>query len=109
FLTPSGDYRFQEGIVTGNQLKLSGFDGSHAYSFTADIKDDKTITNGMYYSGAKYKEAWFAVKDPKARVNTDAVAMHLRPGEDRLNFKFPDLDGKEISINDNRFKHKVVI
>jgi thiol-disulfide isomerase/thioredoxin len=109
FLTPSGDYRFQEGIVTGNKLKLSGFDGSHAYSFTAEIKDDKTITNGMYYSGAKYKEAWFAVKDPNARVNTNAVAMHLRPGEDRLNFKFPDLDGKEISINDNRFKHKVVI
>src|SRR6187402_899259 len=29
FLTTTGDYRFLEGIVTGNTLYLSGFDGNH--------------------------------------------------------------------------------
>jgi hypothetical protein len=38
FLTPSGDYRFLEGIVTGDSLKLSTFDGSHAYTFMQDRK-----------------------------------------------------------------------
>lgn len=109
FLTPSGDYRYQEGIVTGNHLKLSGFDGAHAYSFTADIVKNNSIKNGMFYSGAKYKEGWTAVKAPHAKVFTDAVAMHLQPGEEKLNFKFPDLDGKEVSIKDDRFKNKVVI
>ena len=37
FITPSGDYRFLEGIVTGDSLKLSTFDGSHAYTFYARI------------------------------------------------------------------------
>ncbi len=38
FLTPSGDYRFLEGVVNGDSLLLSCFDGSHAYLFTATIK-----------------------------------------------------------------------
>lgn len=109
FLTPSGDDRYLEGIVTGNTLKLSGFDGIHALVFTADITSNNTIENGMYYSGAKYKEAWKAVKDPKATVITDSFNMQLKPGEDRLSFTFPDLDGKPVSINDAAYKNKVVI
>src|SRR5919112_5752138 len=50
FLTPTGDYRFLEGVVTGNKLKLSAFDGSHAVLFTADIIDKNTIQNGRYFS-----------------------------------------------------------
>ncbi len=109
FLTPSGDYRFLDGIVDGNQLRLSTFDGAHAFLFTAVIANSKQIINGMYYSGAKGKEGWFAVKDATAKVITDAVSMHLRPGEEKLNFHFPDLNGKEVSINDSRFKNKVVV
>ena len=33
FLTPSGDYRYLEGVVDGDSLKLSGFDGGYAYTF----------------------------------------------------------------------------
>jgi peroxiredoxin len=109
FVTPSGDYRYQEGVVTGNKMMLSGFDGGHAFLFTADIKDNKTIANGMYYSGMTYKEGFTAIRDPKAKVNTSSVSMYLRPGEERLNFHFPDLDGKDVSINDARFKNKVVV
>ncbi|MDQ6756381.1 MAG: TlpA family protein disulfide reductase [Bacteroidota bacterium] len=109
FLTPSGDYRYQEGIVTGNKLMLSGFDGAHAYLFTADIISDKTITNGIFYSGAKNKEGWTAVKDANAKVSTEDVAMYLKPNEEKLNFHFTDINGKEVGIDDARFKNKVVI
>ena len=109
FLTPTGDYRFQEGVVNGNQLKLSGFDGGHAYLFTSDIVNNNTITNGKFYSGPKYVEDWSAVKNPKASVKQDKVAMYAKPGEERLNFSFPDLQGALVSINDEQFKNKVVI
>ena len=109
FLTPSGDYRYQEGIVTGNQLKLSGFDGAHAYLFTADIGNDHRLINGMFYSGARGKESWTATKNTHAKVSIDAVAMYLKPGKEKLDFHFPDLDGKEVSILDSRFKNKVVV
>ena len=109
FLTPSGDYRYQQGVVTGNKLKLSGFDGAHAFSFIADIINKNKIINGVYFSGAKYKEGWTAMKDANAKVSTEAEAMYLKPGEEKLNFHFPDLNGKDISINDAKFKNKVVI
>jgi len=35
--------------------------------------------------------------------------MGLRGTDDRLDFRFPDLDGKLVGINDARFKNKVVV
>lgn len=108
FITPTGDYRFLEGVVTGNKLKMSGFDGGHAVLFTGDITGHK-IVNGRFISGAKYLEEWSAIKNAKAKVKFDESAMYLKPGEERLHFRFPDIDGKLVSINDQRFKNKVVI
>jgi hypothetical protein len=51
FLTTTGDYRFLEGTVSGNQLYLSCFDGGHAFLFTAKIDDDKTLSDGKFFSG----------------------------------------------------------
>jgi peroxiredoxin len=109
FMTPTGDYRYLEGVVTGNQLKLSGFDGGHAVLFTGNVANNKTITNGKFLSGANYSEAWIAIKSAKAKVKQDVSAMYVKPGEERLSFTFPDIDGKPVSINDNRFKNKVVV
>src|SRR6185436_12231573 len=63
FLTPSGDYRFLEGVVTGDSLKLSTFDGAQAYTFYARIADDDKIVGGVYLSGYNGKETWSAKKD----------------------------------------------
>jgi peroxiredoxin len=109
FLTPTGDYRFLEGVVTGNKLKMSGFDGGHAYLFTANVTDKNTIEDGQYYSGPKYAEGWSALKNANAKVETDEAAMFLKPGEEKLNFRFPDLNGNPVSIEDEHFKNKVVI
>ena len=109
FLTPSGDYRYQEGIVSGNKLRMSGFDGGHAFLFTADINSKNQISNGMFYSGAKYSEGFKAIKNANATVSTDNVSMFLKAGEKKLDFKFPDLNGRPVSINDSEFKNKVVI
>jgi thiol-disulfide isomerase/thioredoxin len=108
FLTPSGDYRFLEGIVNGDSLLLSCFDGSHAYLFTATIKAN-TITNGMFYSSASPAEPWRAVRNEKAVLPDTTVLTQLKPGESKLNFTFKDVNGKNVSINDARFKNKVVV
>lgn len=108
-LTPTGDYRYLQGVVTGNRLRLSTFDGAHAFLFTATIDNDTSISQGIFYSGKTFKESWHGVKDAGATVNADAAAMAMRPGEEKLNFTFPSLDGSPVSINDERFKNKVVI
>lgn len=107
-LTPSGDYRFLAGIVTGNLLKLSTFDGVHAMVFTATIDGDK-ITDGTSFSGKSYTQKWTGNKDANAALPSEKLTR-VKDGESgKLDFTFEDLDGKQVSINDARFKDKVVI
>jgi thiol-disulfide isomerase/thioredoxin len=108
-LTPTGDYRFLEGAVDRDTLHLSTFDGSHAYYFRGTIHNDTAITDGMFFSGATYIETWTGLKNENASIPDTLANVYLKPGEDRLNFKFPDLDSNMVSINDDRFRNKVVI
>ena len=107
-LTPTGDYRYLSGLVSGESIKLSTFDGSHAFLFTAKINSAEQITGGMFYSGATSAEPWVAERNEQATL-PDVAAMFLKDGEERLNFRFRDLNRKWVSINDVKFKNKVVI
>jgi thiol-disulfide isomerase/thioredoxin len=109
FLTPSGDYRYLEGIVSGDSLELSCFDGSHAYYFGAKINDANKITNGIWAAGATYTEKWYAEKDPNVTLDESIAAISLKPGEESIGFRFPDLDSNLVSLTDARFKNKVVV
>ncbi len=109
FLNASGDYRYLEGVVKKDSLFLSAFDGSHSFLFTAKIINKKTISGGIFYSGATYKEEWSAVKDAAAKVPQEPVAMYIKPGEESLHFTFKNLDGKPVSIADEKYKNKVVV
>jgi len=109
FITPSGDYRFLQGIVTGDSLKLSTFDGAHAYTFYAKIAGDEKISGGVYLSGINGKETWSATKNKNAKEPVQDQPTKLKPGQSKLNFTFNDLDGNPVSINDERFKNKVVV
>ncbi len=109
FLTATGDYRYLEGVVSGDSLKLSAFDGDHAYLFTANIDDDKTISAGKLYAGAVGVEQWSAVKNETASLPDGYAATSLRPGETTLNFSFKSTDDKMVSIKDERYKGKVVV
>ena len=109
FLTPSGDYRYLEGVVNDDSLQLSCFDGSHAYFFGARIGSGGKIYNGVFASSATWLESWYASFDPDAKVDTTLSSMQLRPGEERIGFRFPDLDSQMISLSDPRFNGKVVV
>jgi len=109
FLNATGDYRYLEGIAAGDSLFLSGFDGGHAFLFTAKIDNNKKISAGKFYSGAVYKEDWTALKDANVKVPLESVAMYIKPGEEKLHFTFKDLNGSPVSITDDRFKNKVVV
>ncbi len=108
FLTTTGDYRFLEGVVSGDSLHLSCFDGGHAYLFNAKIKGD-SITAGQFYSGRTGTDVWTAVKDANAKLPDAYSLTALKPGFKKIDFTFKDLNGKPVSINDERFKNKVVI
>ena len=109
FLTTTGDYRYLDGIVTNDSLKLSTFDGAHTYTFTAAINDNQTISGGVYYFGPAGKQSWAAVKDDNALLPQQESPTSLRMGETSLNFAFNDLNDKLVSLKDEQYKDKVVI
>lgn len=109
FLTATGDYRYQEGIVTKDSVLLSGFDGGHAYFFKAHIDNANTISGGVFYSGGTSHDEWTAVKNNTAKLSTESAGMFVKPGQEKLDFTFKNLEGQPVSINDERFKNKVVI
>lgn len=109
FLTRTGDYRFLDGVLDGDTLKLSTFDGSHAYLFTAQLRNDASL-EGTFYAGiGTGKQQWLARKDAAAALPDASTLATLKKDSAQLNFRFPDMTGKMVSIKDDRFKNKVVV
>ncbi len=110
FLDPTGDTRFLQGVVSGDSLKLSTFDGANAYLFTAKIDNENNISGGKFYAGETGVEDWSAVKNKNAEISEGFSETKVKPNSGKLNFSFKDSkDGHTISINDKRFKGKVVV
>ncbi len=109
FLTATGDYRYLEGTVSDNNLYLSCFDGTHAYLFTGKLTGNQTITNGKFYSGLRYIENWTAKKDDHALLPDAYALTELKKGYETIDFSFPNLEGKMVSLNDQKFRNKVVV
>ncbi len=109
FLDAGGDLRYLEGVMSGDSLKLSCFDGGHAYLFTARIDANSTaLTGGQYFAGAVARETWTANKDAAAKL-PDEYTITKWKNDPPLNFTFRDIDGKSVSLSDQRFKGKVVL
>ena len=105
FMKPSGDTRFQEGIVEGNKFYLSSFIGSTPGYYYGKFKDDGEIKGEQV--GTKMRQYF------KGKLNPDAVLPDAysfgRVKDSAFNFLLPDMAGKSVSLNDDRFKNKVVI
>ncbi|SKC89371.1 TlpA disulfide reductase family protein [Ohtaekwangia koreensis] len=108
FLTPTGDYRYLQGNVVNSLMQLSTFDGNHAYIFRATKKDDGKLI-GEFISGKNHMEFWEAEKDENASLPDPESLTYLKPGYERIEFNFPDVNGKPVSLNDEKYKNKVVI
>ena len=107
FRTTTGDYRYLEGVMDGDQMKLSAFDGAHAFLFTAMVKD--STMQGMFYSGDHWKEPFTAKRNETYELPSANSLTYLKDGYDTIAFSFPDETGALVSLNDARFKDKVVL
>ncbi len=107
FLTPLGDYRYLSGGVTGDSMRLSTFDGNHAYIFTAAWNDD--TLRGNFYSGISGHETWKGWKNENASLPDPTKMTRLKSGYETVDFHFPDSDGDTISPLEGQYKNKVRI
>ena len=107
FRTNTGDYRYLEGAVDGDSLRLSTFDGAHAFLFTAMVTDSSLI--GTFYSGNHFKEPFIAQRNDEFELADEESLTFLKEGYEELQFSFPDTNDNIISLEDSRFKEKVVV
>ncbi len=107
FRTTTGDYRFLEGRMDGDSLRLSAFDGAHAFLFTAKVTD--STYNGAFYSGNHSKEIFEGKRNEAFELPDEDSLTFIKEGYDAFEFSFPDADGKIISLKDDQFKDKVVL
>jgi thiol-disulfide isomerase/thioredoxin len=99
FMTTTGDYRYLSGRVDGNLMRLSTFDGAHAFLFHARMQDDGTI-EGDFWSGNWWHETWTAVRDDDAAL-PDAFEQTVVADEDALDdMVFKNLQGEPTRVLD---------
>lgn len=109
-LNIDGDYRFLEGRVRGDSLYLSTFDGSHCFLLKAKYyKAGDSLGGGLFYMGKSAVRGWAGIKDAKAALPDAYSITSMKAGAKTLDFKFKDLQGKEVSLTDPRFRNKVII
>lgn len=100
-LTPTGDYRYFEGYVSGSRFFAASFDGIFNYTISGNLQnnnlDASLISSSITkISGKKNNNAKLPDAYSQTQINI-------------LDFSFPDLKGKKISLTDKEFKNKAII
>lgn len=105
----TGDSRFLTGELRGEELYLSTFTGSSATLWRGTLAADGTLSGQSYIIGLPNLTDWSARPDANAELADPTQLTYLKEGYDRLEFSFPDLDGKMVSLSDEQFQDKVVV
>lgn len=105
-MTPTGDHRFLDGQVHGDELLLSTFAGGLAYLYKLQVTGGGAL-EGEYWQGLKSHEKVVAERNDNAELHE--LATTLKADSDRFDFTFSDLDGNLVSLSDERFRGKVVL
>ncbi len=110
FRTETGDYRYLSGGIFNGGMKLSCFDGVHAFLFEAAMDaEDSTILRGIFYSGSKYHATWTAVLNPKAtQTPPNAISWPTEPLA-ALNITIKTNRGKEKTLDTEFFRGKPTV
>lgn len=108
FLTPTGDYRYLEGELNADTLHLSTFVGESLMLFRAKLAADGSLA-GDYWSGKAAHSTWVAKRNEQAQLPDAGKLTFLKPGYERIDFSFPNIEGQTVSLNAERYKGKVVI
>jgi peroxiredoxin len=107
FLRVTGDSRYLEGIVEGNNFYLSSFIGSGPAFYKGSFSPDGKLTGEI--AGAHAGQSFTGIPNANAALPDPYKLTFLKEGYSAVDFSFPDIDGRPVSLRDAKFKNKVVI
>jgi peroxiredoxin len=106
-MTPTGDHRYLEGQISGDDLKLSTFAGGLAYLYHLRLVGQATL-QGEYWQGLAWHETLAGQRNDQATLEEAAIKTSVASDE-AFSFSFPDTNGATVSLSDERFRDKVVL
>ncbi len=104
-LTTTGDYRYLAGLAEEHRLRLSCFDGAHAFLFDAEVRDDGSLS-GTFASGDWYSVAWTGVRDASVELPDMFGETSWEEEADLSAVVFRDLEGNSVRLTDEAFRDK---
>lgn len=107
-MTTTGDYRFLAGTFEANRLRLSCFDGAHAFLFDATMQSDGTLAGG-FWSRDSWYERWTAQPDPSAQLPDAFSQTRWISTVPLADLVFPDPAGRKHSLADPAYAGKARI
>lgn len=107
FKKNSGDTRYLSGIVSGDSIYMSTFDGAHPYLIKA-VKIGDTIKGNLYYQSNSITKFWM-VSDDNYELPNKKELTKLKEGYNTIDFSFKNTKGEIINLSDNEFKNKVKV
>lgn len=99
FLTKTGDYRYLAGRVDGTKLRMSCFDGAHAFLFHARMLEDGTL-RGDFWSGTWWHETWTASRDDSISLPDAYESTEWLGDSSMADLVFVDEGGQPKSLGD---------
>jgi thiol-disulfide isomerase/thioredoxin len=116
-LTSTGDYRYLAGNLDAARLRLSCFDGAHAFLFDARLENASSATGaaavptlrGDFWSSDRWHETWVARPDPRAALADTFAQNRWNDHVTLADVRFPDLKGQMRSLADPAFAGKARI
>lgn len=114
FLTSTGDYRYLSGNRDGDRLRLSCFDGAHAFLFDAQLVQSGSALAaprlaGHFYSGDRWHDPFTAQPDEHAELSDSFAQSQVNPAIGLGTVRFPDVQGRSRALDDPAFAGKARI
>ena len=64
---------------------------------------------GDFWSGRHWHEIWLAFRNDTITMPSSESLTKMKAGKTTIDFSFPNLAGKNVSLKDEKFKNKVVV
>ena len=106
-MTEVSDYRFFEGILDGDSIKLSCFDGAHAFAFLGKRTASGWSGQMIYDNG--FDEPWEAKYDAKAELEDPFKMVEVEPGTQKPYYDLLGAGEGKDAIDPTKYDGKVLI
>ncbi len=107
-ISETSDYRYFDGIIDGDSIKLSSFDGAHAFMILGKKTAAKKWEGEIVFD-RNYTESWIAEFDPNAEITDPFEIVKIDEGTHKPYYDLLGAGSGKNSIDPSKYDGKVLL